>query len=212
MIAWNGNQGTDDWHGVREGIPTASCFGKILTASTLKPSSSQRDYLNQLVAESVGAFERWGGNAATERGHELEDMAVAYYEIIEDVDAEEVGFVWRDESKVVGVSPDRLIGENGGLEVKCPGGKKHVANVLGGKVPSEHLAQVYGCLWLTGRQWWDFISYHTEFEKQLIVRTTADDEKYVAWRFQWEPELEKFLGRLEEARFAVTGKCELPQE
>jgi len=45
-------QGSEAWLQCRLGVPTASCFGKILTA-TGKPSSSARAYRRTLVAERV---------------------------------------------------------------------------------------------------------------------------------------------------------------
>ena len=196
MIVWNGEQGTEEWHAVRRGIPTASCFGKIMTASTLKASTSQNDYLNQLVAEAADAYEGWQGNHHTENGHAHEELAATYYSVLTDVEVQSVGFVWRDETKSVGCSPDMIVGKFGGLELKCPDGKKHVANLRSGKIPAEYLAQVYGSLYVSGLDWWDWMSYHPKFPKQLIVRTNIGDDKYQKWLSKWEPELEAFLWQL----------------
>ena len=47
-----------------------------------------------------------------------------------------------------------------------------------GTLPSEHVAQVQGSLWVTGRQWWDFVSYSPGLPP-LITRVERD-EPYIA--------------------------------
>jgi hypothetical protein len=41
----------------------------------------------------------------------------------------------------------------------------------------KYYPQVQGCLWITERDWWDFVSFHPEMEI-LIVRVERDD-KYI---------------------------------
>ncbi len=190
-------QGSDEWKLVRRGVPTASCFDKILTPTTLKLSSSYDGYLNQLAAESVGLYEDWKGNGNTERGSELEPEAAFYYEFTNSVITQKTGFIWRDERRLVGGSPDLLVGDDGGVEIKCPSAKVHIGYLRKGDVPSEYLGQVYGYLWITGRQWWDFVSYYPGFKKNLEVRIHADDEAYQKWRAVWEHEIELFCEKLE---------------
>lgn len=197
-------QGTDEWKALRRGVPTASCFSKILTGSTLKTSASQRDYMNQLLAESLGLHEEgWQGNHHTIRGNDTEEEASAWYEIVNDVDVEVIGFTWKDERQRAGGSPDRLVGMDGGLEIKCPDAKGHIDNLRCGKVPTEHLPQLYGYLWLTDRQWWDFVSYNSAFTKQLQARINATDDDYQKWLKAWEPEIEKFCDQLDELKRMV---------
>lgn len=203
MIVEMMEQGTEEWLAIRRGVPTASCFGKILTATTLKRSASCNGYLNQLAAESVGIVEDWSGSSHTDRGTELEPQAIAYYEFVNDVVVQRPGFVWRDERKLVGGSPDGLVGEDGGVEIKCHSAKVHIERLHGNKIPAEYLAQVYGCLWLTGREWWDFLAFHPSFARQLEVRVTIEDEDYQRWIDAWEPEIESFCQRLKVAKAKV---------
>lgn len=197
MIIEEIDQGTEAWKALRRGVPTASCFSKILTATTLKLSESRDKYMNQLAAESVGLVDEWEGNQHTKRGNELEDEAVLYYEFINDVTTRKVGFVWKDERKLVGGSPDRLVGEDGGLEIKCKISSLHIGCLRSGNIPAEYIGQIYGCLWLTGRSYWDFLSYHAGFVKQFEARITKDNEGYQRWLDRWEREIEQFCERLE---------------
>ena len=61
------------------------------------------------------------------------------------------------------------------MEIKCPAPATHVEYLRGGVLPSKYKQQVMGCLWITGRQWWDFMSYHPNM-KPLIVRVERDEE------------------------------------
>jgi hypothetical protein len=68
-----------------------------------------------------------------------------------------------------------LIGVDGGIEIKCPLPHTHIAYLREGVVPSKYIPQIQGCLWITGREWWDFMSYHPAME-DLIVRVERDNE------------------------------------
>jgi dihydrofolate reductase len=96
------------------------------------------------------------------------------YELETDHEVTEVGFCMHDTLRC-GVSPDGLIGDDGGIEIKCPKPSTHVKYLRKGTLPSEYKAQVMGCLWITGRQWWDFMSYHPQMPN-LLIRVHRDDE------------------------------------
>lgn len=179
MIVHEVEQGTDDWYAVRTGVLTASEFGKIITAKTMKLSSQAAELENKIVAQILtGDDEReFCGNGYTERGKEYEPEAVSLYEMLRDVEAQTVGFITNDEG-TLGCSPDRLIGEDGGLEIKCPGGKQHIASLLAGSIADDHKPQVQGCLLVTGRKWWDVMSYHPKLPPSII--RVERDEEYVA--------------------------------
>ena len=74
-----------------------------------------------------------------------------------------------------GVSPDGLVGADGGLEIKCPAPSTHVKYLRDGKLPVAYKQQVMGCLWITGRSWWDFVSYH-ESMPALLIRVERDED------------------------------------
>lgn len=170
-------QGSDEWIAARLGIPSASMYGKIITTQG-KWSTQADTYINQLVAEKLtGEQTPFYQNEHMARGTELEPDARKMYEFIKDVEVQEVGFCLHDTLEA-GASPDGLIGEDGGLEIKCPAPATHVEYLRGGKLPSKYKQQVMGCLWITGREWWDFMSYHPSM-KPLIVRVERDED-YIA--------------------------------
>lgn len=204
MIVLNDlEQGSEAWLQARLGIPTASCFKRLFT-STGKPSTSAETYFYELLAE------RLTGQPASEytnewmvRGTELEPQARSTYEFIQDVQVEQIGFVYLDERRHVGCSPDGLIGDDGLIEIKAPKASTHVKYLLAGKLPADYVPQVQGQLWITGRNFCDFMSYHPDCDP-LIVRVDRD-EGYIA---KLSEEVEKLAKKVDEAMKKLTKRKE----
>lgn len=172
-------QRSAEWIKCRIGIPTASCFDKIITPATGKPSASAVAYRRELLAEwLMGEPVSIKESGWMQRGTEMEPEARAFYEFEADAEVTETGFVYLDERRLIGCSPDGLVGDDGLVEIKCPSPGVHVSYLIDAKLPTAYIPQVQGCLWVTGRQWCDFISYHPEIEP-LIVRARRD-EPYIA--------------------------------
>jgi len=170
-------QGSEEWAAARCGLLTASNFDKIVTASG-EPSKQRQKLLYQLAGERlVGARENAFQNEAMQRGAELEAEARALYEMLTDNTVVEVGLCYKDDLRLCACSPDGLVGEDGGLEIKCPSLPVHIEYVLGAKLPTEYVQQVQGNLYVTGRKWWDFESYYPGV-RPLIVRVERD-EKFI---------------------------------
>ena len=169
-------QGSAEWRAARLGIPTASQFHRILTPKTRKPSSQAPAYLCELLAERLLGMPLDGAATAwTERGTELEQEAALAYEIQTGVTVERVGLVTSDDGRAA-CSPDRLAGEDGGVEIKCPALHVHLRSALF-PVEEEHASQVQGALWLTGRAWWDLVSYVPG--QPMSIRRIERDEEHI---------------------------------
>lgn len=167
-------QGTPEWFAARLGIPTASRFSDVLAKGEGK---TRAKYLRELAGELL-AGEPEGDtftNAHMERGKLLEGEARNLYAFMSDVEPQIVGFI-RNGKK--GASPDSLIGADGGLEIKTALQHIQVERLQRGTLPSEHVAQVQGCLWITEREWWDFVSYAPKLP--LLVKRVYRDEAYIA--------------------------------
>ena len=169
----NHEQGTQEWLTSRLGCPSGSGFDKLITSSG-KPSTQSEGYINQLIAELMTKqTTEVKVSDAMQRGTDLEPMAREFYELASGNEVMEVGFCKHDNLEA-GVSPDGLM-EDGGLEIKCPSPSWHCAYLRAGTLPTKYKQQVQGCMWITGREWWDFVSYH-ETMPALIVRVHRDDE------------------------------------
>lgn len=174
MIVHNVEQGSREWLECRLGIPTASAFKKIITP-TGKLSAQARQYAYLLCAERLlnGVQGSLDGMAWMERGKELEAEAVKSYEFEQDVSTKTVGFITTDCGQI-GCSPDRLVGDRGLLEIKCPAPSTHVGYLLDG-MDKDYIPQVQGQLFVTGRAWCDWYSYNPAMPS-VRVRVFPDAE------------------------------------
>lgn len=163
-----------EWQAERLGKPTASNFDKLITTKG-EPSKQAQKYLWKLAGERVsGTSEETYQNSFMQRGVEMESEARAFYELTHDIQVQRVGIVYPNEDKKYACSPDGLVGEDGGLEIKCPIVSTHVGYLLDGNIPTEYIQQVQGNLLITGRKWWDFLSYYPGL-KPLVIRVYRDE-------------------------------------
>jgi hypothetical protein len=125
--------------------------------------------------EELGGRDIW-------RGRDAEVPARAKYAEHYGVKVAEVGFMLLEEDGLrIGVSPDGLVGEEGGVEIKSPRRKGHVATVVNGVVPAFHVAQIQTALMVSGRAWWDFVSYAPGLQ-MWVKRVYPDPEWHAAIR------------------------------
>ena len=193
MILETADQRTDDWYAARCGKATASRFKDVMarkkpTKAQAKkgllgdPTQARQDYLTELVVERltgqpVPAYE----NAAMRWGTEQEAAARAAYEQRTGIEVEETGFVAHD-TLYAGCSPDGLVDWDGLIEMKCPfNSAVHIETLLGG-MPADHMPQAQGQMWITGRQWCDFVSYDPRMpaELQLHIQRINRDSAFIA--------------------------------
>ena len=184
LITLDCEQGSEEWLKARLGIPTATGFENIVTA-TGKKSNGQIKYMAELIEESIlGLQDNTFKSNFMERGNQLEPLARSAYEFITGNDVIQVGGVYLDEHKEVMVSPDGLIPElKKGLELKCPKMSTHIRYLLEGGVPAEYIVQVQAGLWVTGYDTWDFVSYCPEYQKQTIYLYTAKRDEVLMKAF-----------------------------
>lgn len=202
MIVYDEVQGSDSWKALRLGVVTASQFSRLLSPVTLKPSKSARTYMHELIAERlIGEPQDGISDAFMNRGIEMEDDAVRFYEFEKDVDTEVVGFVTTDDGRV-GASPDRLVGDDGGLEIKCPNATRHVGYLLG-EDAYKHRAQCLGGMYVCERDHWDLLIFNP-YMPPHVHRYERESEEYEEWAAAFEPALARFLevyeGALEQLR------------
>lgn len=145
-------QQSEEWFQARLGIVTASRFSEVLNKS-----SGRKTYMMKLLAEKMTEEPEYSyHNRYMDEGIEKEPDARIYYEKLRKVKVEQVGFIKNCD---VGASPDGLIGEDGTIEIKCPLPSTHLGYILKDELPSIYKPQIQGILWISGRQWCDFISF-----------------------------------------------------
>ena len=180
MIVHNVQQGSPQWLALRSGTISASELDSLVTPlGKIRTGDGVSTYIALKLAERwLGApLRSWRPSAEMEQGTILEDEAIPYLEWTLELTIQRVGFVTRDDGSC-GCSPDGLLPDGAGCEIKSPQPAAHVTYLLGGELPSEHVAQVQGGMYVTGASRWLFASYCRGFP--AFVRWVARDEKYIA--------------------------------
>jgi hypothetical protein len=178
-------QNTPEWMRARAGKITASRMCDVLAFGKRdgKPLKARADYVGDILAEILTGEPRENVRAkALDWGHDVEAAARAAYEVETAEIVELSGFVIHPERDFIGCSPDGLIGSAGMCQIKCPSNPAvHVATLRDG-MPSEHIAQIQGELYVTGRGWSDFISYDPRMPEphRLHIQRIERDEAFIA--------------------------------
>ena len=135
----------------------------------------------RLAAELLGASDGEEITAASlEWGIENEDNAAWAYE--KQTLSRTRPALWKvsPDLQYVGGTMDRLVGENGGLEIKCPA---NMANhIKHQELMKEYHYQVHGYLWIYELDWIDFVNYDPRFvpPRDLFVTRIERDEGVIS--------------------------------
>lgn len=169
-------QGSDDWLQARCGLMTCSELNLILTP-TLKISDSEqvKKHVYELAAQRINNYVEptyIGDNML--RGWEDEitarDLYSQNYQPVK-----EIGGMVRDFGGFsIWCSPDGLVGDDGGIECKSRIQKYQVQTITSMEVPKEHVLQVQGALAVSGRDWWDYISFCGGMP-MCVIRVSRDE-------------------------------------
>ena len=175
-------QNSAKWIWARTGRITASRICDLM--ATLKrggEAASRRDYRAELIAERLtGKAETRYVSKEMRYGREQEPFARTAYEIRTENMVDQVGFVFHPRLDFSGASPDGLIREDGGLELKCPKTTTHLAYMAAGIVPKEYEYQMLWNMACAEREWWDFASFDARLPEKLslfIVRMPRDEAR-----------------------------------
>jgi hypothetical protein len=189
---------------LRLGIPTSSNFHKIITGQG-KPSKQWREYACVLIAERLLHQKlEFYNSPAMERGLIVEAEAADWYEFDQDVTVQRAGFITDDRHRM-GCSPDRLVGEDGLLEIKAPLPHTQVEYWISGEVGDRFRPQLQGQLYISQRSWVDILCWHDVLPK-LVVRVEPDDKFMAAL----DRELQIFNYFIERVMEKICATSELP--
>lgn len=177
MQILNCEQGSPEWFEARMGIPTASEFKTIIAVNKdAKDKKTRQAYMRKLAGEILTGLPMESySNGDMQRGKDQEDEARDLYAMLASLEPQRVGFIMNHGA---GCSPDSLIGDDGGLEIKSALPHVQIERLECGEMPAEHRAQVQGNIWLAEREWWDFASYCPRLP--LFVTRVPRDDGYIA--------------------------------
>lgn len=193
-----GEQGSVEWLYDRVGFSTASRFKDVMDFTKAgKPGAKRTGYMWELVIERLtGKPQEHFTSTAMQHGIDNEPLARMTYSAHSGNIVEEAGFIKHPSVPMVGGSPDGLIDDDGGCEFKCPYNSQHHLQCWLTGMPEDHIAQVQGLMWITGRQWWDFGSFDARMPEplQLYLQRIERDDEYIA---KLEAAVIVFLGEVQ---------------
>jgi hypothetical protein len=198
-------QRSPEWFAARCGRLTGSRAGDMLATIKSGEAAARRDYRMQLVCERVTGQPQDEGfvNAAMQRGIDLEARAFAAYEAVTGQMAQQTGFL-EHPSLMAGCSLDGHLGQfEGLLSLKCPKSATHLSYLRAGVMPPQYLPQMLHELWITGAQYYDFLSFDDRFPPELqvfYVRVPRNDQvvqEYETKALQFLAEVDKEVAAVE---------------
>lgn len=185
-------QGTEEWRQARVGKITASNVGAILGHN---PYKSVNAVLKSMVQEACGHFKNLDHVPAIRYGNQHEATAAGWYAMEEcaTLEVSPTGFHVLDDW--LGASPDRLVGDHGLLEIKCPHSQALEAEPEFDSVhvQEHYYDQIQLQMVVTGRQWTDF--YQWSPNGTMCERVMLDRE----WLPKYEAKLRDFYEQFVEA-------------
>ena len=191
-------QGSEIWFALKAGNVGASNIDKIITTKG-EQSKQRTDFMYQLAGERIcGKCEETFQSQAMLNGIKREDTARTLFELAYGVEVQKAGIVFKDEKRDSHCSPDGLVGEKKGIEIKNPMMKTHVKYLLAGKLPTEHFGQIQMSLYVTERESWYFMSAY-EGLPPLIIEVQRDSAYIAALErelIQFNEELESIVEKL----------------
>ncbi len=179
MIVHDCLQGSDEWLALRVGKLTASDLHRFVdTSFDMRTGDMPKTLICEKLAEAyrgeaLPGFSSW----ESEQGAAMEAEARKWFCAFHRGRVRNVGFIETDDHKF-GASPDALINDDSGLELKAPQVTNHLRYFLENRVPPAYLAQVHGCIFATERASWTFCSYRRHFPAFVI--TVQRDEAICA--------------------------------
>lgn len=174
-------QGSDEWLALRAGKITASRIADVMAKGRGgNPSASRENYAAELIAERLTGtpYPRYR-SAEMQWGTDHEDEARLAYQFQTGNTVDQVAFVDHPRIENAGASPDGLIGDDGGIEIKCPNTATHLKTIDTETVAGKYLWQMQWVMACADRQWMDYISYDPRLPGSLsmmVIRVYRDED------------------------------------
>jgi putative phage-type endonuclease len=193
------SQRSPEWFAQRWGLATASKFNDVLAKTKSGYSASRKNYMAQLLIERLTpppTEDNGWKSEAMSFGIDNEPVARLAYEL-ETGNTVVEAFFEKHKTLQAGASPDGYVNDDGLVEIKVPNLATHLDTLRNQEVPTQYIAQVQGQLWITGREWCDFVSYtpYLENDAQLFIKRVKRDTKFISNLTQ---ELKLFLKELDQ--------------
>jgi putative phage-type endonuclease len=168
-------QGSEAWHALRLGSVGGCSIDAVLAKGQGK---TRKSLMYRLAGEILAGVKTESyTNANMERGHQFEDEARQYYSFVTGHEVEQVSLIKAD-IPGVHVSPDGLVGDDGGVEIKVHLPHVYVELIDTGVIPTGYVRQCQHFLYVSRRKWIDFIGYSPEITaRPMWIKRIEPDPK-----------------------------------
>ncbi len=201
-------QGDQRWHDCRRGHLTASRVGDIIAG---KHTKRRQQYLSEMVLDLEDAPELGEVDPAPWYidGKKYESWARGWYSWEYDVDVSQTGFVEHDDYAFIGCSPDGLLPENSGMQIKYRKSLRTFKQHTAKGVRHADEKQMQFEMWVCGARRWRFVNYwrSPDHEKeqghvQLIERDESmisyiEEQCLIFWRDVLRTVRDRSRGRID---------------
>jgi hypothetical protein len=123
------------------------------------------------------------------------------------VTVQRIGFI-TDNNHTIGCSPDRLVGDEGLLEIKAPLPQTQVEYWISGEVNERFRPQLQGQLYISQRSWVDIVCWHDVLPK--VVMRVEPDEKFIT-ALDHELQIFNFFIESVMEKIRATNEVEVPR-
>lgn len=190
-------QNSPEWHQARCGSLGASAVHEALARTKTGWGAGRANVKARIVLERLtNTPQESFTNAAMQWGHDQEDNAANAYSFLTGNEAQVCGLYRHSFIEGTHASPDRLVGEDGLVEIKCPNSATHLDTLLTKKVPAKYITQMQWQMAVTGRKWCDFVSYDPRFPEhhQVFIHRVERDDQHIG---ELEQMVAEFLAEVE---------------
>lgn len=166
-------QQTAEWHEVKHGK-----IGGTLSKGLFTKGDTLFFHILSQRIEPFDAEELDDGfeSKAMQRGNDLEPLALEYLEDYTGIKFNVTGWLQSEENELIGISPDAISEDfKTGVEIKCPGAKKHTETIYNNSTPLEHLHQIVHSFIVNDKQeQLYFLSFRPESPKNFVELITLE--------------------------------------
>lgn len=201
ICAMEAQQGSEAWLALKLGVLSASNAHKIVPKSRGN-GDGRYTYLCELVAQVCTSQMNEVTSIEMQWGKDNEDAARATYELSTGNKITELPFVFKDESFREGCSPDGILNDKKGIEIKCPYNTVHFIKFLDGdKIKEEYHWQAQYTMRVMDAGEWEFVQFDPRVRnrpfKSLTVPRDEEKQKILADAVPaFLSEMDEMLGRI----------------
>jgi hypothetical protein len=159
-------QGSGIWMNMKLGVISASNASKAIAK---RDSDKRLTYMSELVAQVCTGIQEEISSKYLDWGSEHEMSARAAYELKTGYTVKPVCFVYKDNTYRTGCSPDGLVSDTKGCEIKTPyNAENYIKFLCEDFLKPEYVYQYQFTLWVMDGEEYDFVQYHPFMKRKPL--------------------------------------------